>query len=379
MNLIYDLLKIDKNTRQGVISATSALNVAVNLVVALFKIVVGALASSIAIISEGVNNAADALTSVMTFVGNKLASKKRDAKHPFGYGRVEYLTNLIISIIILISGSELLLNSVKLVFNPEELNISYVSLFVVAVTAIIKFLLGTFTIKEGKRVNSDALQVIGKDCRNDSFMSLATIVSALVFLLSGKSTDAFAGIFTSSMIIKAGYEILSSTISELLGQPADHELVSKLYREIRSTEGVINAVDMILHNYGPEIYSGSCNIEIDHNKTVGEVYDVLHALQMKIMYEYNIAMVFGLYAVDKDSKITRKLHKEIAEYVKNHEHIKSYHAIYFDKNSDKLYCDLVVDYQIHDYEEVIKDFTEYLKKRYPDRDIIINIDTEFVE
>lgn len=378
MQLIYKLFNIKSDTREGVISATSILNVSVNLIVALFKIIVGVLASSIAIISEGVNNATDALTSVMTFIGNKLANKKRDAKHPFGYGRVEYLTNLIISLIILVSGIELLISSIKLIIHPEKLNISFFSLFVVAVTAIVKFLLGTFTISEGKRVSSDALEAIGKDCRNDSFISLATIISALVFLFTNKSIDAYAGVFTSSMVIKAGYEILSSTVSELLGQPADHELVSKLYREIRQTDGVINAVDMVLHNYGPEIYSGSCNLEIDHKKSVGEVYDILHALQMKIMYEYHIAMVFGLYAVDKDSRISKKLHKQIAEYVKAHEHIKSYHAIYFDKHSNKLYCDLVVDYEIHDFDEVIRDFTSYLKELYPDRDIIVNIDTEFV-
>ena len=378
MQLIYKLFNIKSDTREGVISATSILNVSVNLIVALFKIIVGALASSIAIISEGVNNATDALTSVMTFIGNKLANKKRDAKHPFGYGRVEYLTNLIISLIILVSGIELLIRSIKLIIHPEKLNISFFSLFVVAVTAIVKFLLGTFTISEGKRVSSDALEAIGKDCRNDSFISLATIISALVFLFTNKSIDAYAGVFTSSMVIRAGYEILSSTVSELLGQPADHELVSKLYREIRQTDGVINAVDMVLHNYGPEIYSGSCNLEIDHKKSLGEVYDILHALQMKIMYEYHIAMVFGLYAVDKDSRISKKLHKQIAEYVKAHEHIKSYHAIYFDKHSDKLYCDLVVDYEIHDFDEVIRDFTSYLKELYPDRDIIVNIDTEFV-
>lgn len=378
MQLIYELFNIKSDTREGVISATSILNVSVNLIVALFKIIVGALASSIAIISEGVNNATDAFTSVMTFIGNKLANKKRDAKHPFGYGRVEYLTNLIISLIILVSGIELLINSIKLIIHPEKLNISFFSLFVVAVTAIVKFLLGTFTISEGKRVSSDALEAIGKDCRNDSFISLATIISALVFLFTNKSIDAYAGVFTSSMVIRAGYEILSSTVSELLGQPADHELVSKLYREIRQTDGVINAVDMVLHNYGPEIYSGSCNLEIDHKKSLGEVYDILHALQMKIMYEYHIAMVFGLYAVDKDSRISKKLHKQIAEYVKAHEHIKSYHAIYFDKHSDKLYCDLVVDYEIHDFDEVIRDFTSYLKELYPDRDIIVNIDTEFV-
>ena len=157
MNGILKLLNIDMKTREGTISGVSFLNIAVNLIIALFKVIVGVLASSIAIISEGVNNATDAMSSVLTFVGNKLANRKRDAKHPFGYGRVEYLTSLAVSIIILVSGAELLMNAVKLVFEPEELNISYFSLIVVAVTAVIKFMMGNYTIAQGKRVGSDGL------------------------------------------------------------------------------------------------------------------------------------------------------------------------------------------------------------------------------
>lgn len=378
MSGILKLFHFDMKTRKGTISGVSFLNIAVNLIIALFKVVVGVLASSIAIISEGVNNATDAMSSVLTFVGNKLANRKRDAKHPFGYGRVEYLTSLAVSIIILVSGAELLMNAVKLVFEPEELNISYLSLIVVAVTAVIKFMMGNYTIAQGKRVGSDGLEAIGTDCRNDSFISLTTILSALVFLLFGISIDAFAGIFTSVMVLKAGFEILSRTISELLGQPADRELANTLYHEIRSTKGVINAVDLILHNYGPETYSGSCNLEIDHNYTIGEIYDVLHALQIRIYEEYHIAMVFGIYAVDKDSEISKKLHQQIADYVKKHEHIRSYHAVYFDKQTDRIYCDLVVDFETNDFESVIRDFVAYLKQFYPDNEILVNVDTEFV-
>lgn len=378
MSLIYKLFKLDSSTREGVISATSILNIITNLFIALLKVIFGVIASSIAIISEGVNNATDAMSSVLTLVGTKLASKKRDAKHPFGYGRVEYLTSLIISIFILVSGFEVLMDSIKRVFNPEQLNISYLSLIVVAISAVLKFLLGSFTILKGKQADSETLSAVGYDCRNDSYVSLVTIATALLFLFTKINVDAYAGVFTSILILKTGYEILSSTVSELLGEPADHELVSNLYKEIRNTKGVINAVDMILHNYGPENYSGSCNVEIDHSKSVGEIYQTLHELQLRIMYEYRVAMVFGIYAVDKDSKESKKLHQEIASYVKMHEHIKSYHAIYFDRKSDNIYCDLVVDYEADDLAKIQKDFTSYLSDIYPDRKIIVNIDTEFV-
>lgn len=378
MEKIRKYLNFSSAEREDVIASTSFLNIAVNIFVALFKVVVGFLASSIAIISEGVNNATDALNSILTLVGTSLAQRRRDARHPFGYGRVEYLTSMIVSVLILVGGIEVLLDSIRRVFHPEELSISYVSLFVVAVAAVIKYVLGTYTIKRGKQVNSDSLEAIGLDCRNDSFVSVLTIASALIFLLTGRSIDAYAGIFTSCLIIKAGYEIIANTVSEILGQPADRELAAKLYKEIRSTKGVINAVDMILHNYGPDAYTGSVNLEIDHKMTVREAYEFIHALQLRIMYKYNVVLVFGIYAVDKDSKESKKLHKLVATYVRGQEHVSNYHAIYFDKENGRIYCDLVVDYDQEDYDGLIADFRDYLKKSFPDQEIVVNIDTEFV-
>ena len=377
MALIYKLFKLDPNSREGVVSATSILSVIVNLFVALMKVVVGLLASSIAIVSEGVNNATDALSSILTLVGTKLAAKAPDAKHPFGYGRIEYLTNMVIASFILVGGAEMMLNSIKLIFNPEKLNVSYVSLAVVAISAIIKYFLGVYTIKTGKRVGSQSLEAVGVDCRNDSFVSVVTIISSLVYLLGNISIDAYAGLFTSYLIVKAGYDIMKDTVAELLGQPADEELVKELYKEIRGTEGIINAVDMVLHNYGPDAYTGSCNVELDHKSSVGDVYEFLRPLQIRLLEKYHVAMVFGIYAVDNDSADSKKLRKEIADFVRNNEHIKSYHAIYSDKRINTIYCDLVIDYEV-DREAITRQFEAYLKSIYPDKIIQVNIDTEFV-
>ena len=378
MKLIYKLFKLDENTREGVVSATSILGIITNLVISLMKISVGLITSSIAIISEGVNNAADVATSVFTLVGTKLANKKRDAKHPFGHGRFEYLSSLTISIFILMSGFEVLKSSIERIINPSPLGISYTSLLLIFVAAIIKYLLGAYTIKNGLRVSSETLVALGQDSRNDSFVSIITIVSSLIFLIFSKSIDGFAGLVISILIIKTGYEIISKTISELLGEPADKDLATTLYKEIRSTKGVINAVDMILHNYGPDVYYGSTNVELDHKMTIQQAYVVLHDLQLRIMHEHNVMMVFGVYAVDKDSKESKKLHKEIAKYVKEHEHVKSYHAIFFDKKVNKIYCDIVVDYETEDMDKEHDDFEEYLQGLYPDKQIEVNVDTDFV-
>lgn len=378
MEFVCRLFRQDPNEREGVITAVSALGIAVNLLIAAAKVVLGLFASSIAIVSEGVNNASDAMTSVLTLVGSRLAGKHPDAKHPFGYGRVEYLTSLVIAGLILFTGIEMLISSVRLIFEPSELNVSVPALAVVAVSAVIKFLLGVFTVSAGKRSGSGALVGVGLDCRNDSFISVVTILSAVIFIVSGVSVDAYVGALMSLLVVKAGFDVLRDTVSELLGRPGDAELAAKLYREIRSTPGILGAVDMMLHNYGPDAYSGSVNVEIDHEKTVGEVYDFLHALQLRIMREYNVTLVFGVYAVDGDHEEVRVIRQRIAEFVRAHEHVKSFHAVYLDPASPRLYCDLIVDYELRDWELLRRDFTGFMRESFPERELVLTIETEFV-
>lgn len=378
MRFICRLFRQDPNEREGVITAVSALGIAVNLLIAAAKVVLGLFASSIAIVSEGVNNASDAMTSVLTLVGSRLAGKHPDAKHPFGYGRVEYLTSLVIAGLILFTGIEMLTSSVRLIFEPSELNVSVPALVVVAVSAVIKFFLGVFTVSAGRRSGSGALVGVGLDCRNDSFISVVTILSAVIFIVYGVSVDAYVGVLMSLLVVKAGFDVLRDTVSEILGRPGDAELAAKLYREIRSTPGILGAVDMMLHNYGPDTYSGSVNVEIDHEKTVGEVYDFLHALQLRIMREYNVTLVFGVYAVDGDHEEVRVIRQRIAEFVRTHEHVKSFHAVYLDPASPRLYCDLIVDYELRDWELLRREFTDCMRESFPERELVLTIETEFV-
>lgn len=378
MKLLYKILRQQPGTRDGTVIVTSAIGIIVNLLLAAVKIVVGALASSIAIVSEGINNASDSASSLITIVGTKLSGKSPTKEHPFGFGRVEYLTSLIVALLILITGAELLISSVKLVISPAEISVSYVSLAVVAVSAAVKLLLGSYTIGKGKAVSSGTLIAVGTDCRNDSVVSAVTIASALVFLLFRYSVDAWAGIVTSGFILKSGFDVLSDTIGKILGEPADKELADKIYKEVRDTPCVINAADMMLHNYGPDYYSGSVNIEIDHDKTMGEVYEIIHDLQLRIMYRYGVVMVFGMYAVDSDDPEQRELRRVIARFVVGYDHVVSYHALYLPQEKKQVYCDLVVDYELKDRDALEADFRALIAEKYPGYEVILTIETEYV-
>ena len=378
MTLIYKLLKQNPNTREGQITVTSALNVAVNLAVSAVKIIIGIMTSSIAILSDGAHNAADAGSSVLTIVGTKLSARKPNRKYPFGFGRIEYLTSLVIAGLILYTGIEFLISAVKLIFEPAELDISYVSLIIICVAAVVKYILGAYTMRTGKKLGSISLTAVGMESCNDSYISALTLITAVIFIVFEFSVDAYAGIITAVIIIRAGLEILRDTVSKLLGKSDNKELVDKLYREIRSTPGVLNAADMMLHNYGPDTYSGSVNIEVDHKLSMEEVYSFVHEMQLRIMHEHKVTMVFGLYAVDYDSEKSRKMRNDIASFVSGYEHATSYHALFINEKEMRIYCDLVVDYDLADWDKLRADFTAYMAKLYPEYSLELVIETEFV-
>lgn len=369
---------MDGRERNRIIVRTSVIGVVANVLLAAVKVAAGLFAASIAIVSEGVNNAADALTSILTLVGTKLAAKHPDEKHPFGYGRIEYLTGLVVAVIIIVSGVQILIESAKLVFNPEPLSISYLSLGIVAVSAVFKFFLGLYTIARGKAASSDALVGVGVECRGDSYVSAITIVTAVVFLLTGVSIDAYAGLIMAALIIKAGYEVLFKTVSEIIGRPGDRELAARLYARIRATPGVKGAADMMLHNYGPEAWSGSVNVEVDHAMSVGETYALLHDLQLRIMHEERVTMVFGVYAVGDDHEETRRVRDKVIAFVRTHEHVLSFHAVYLEPASNRIYCDLVVDYALKDWDGLRTEFLAYMRAAFPDQDVELTIETDYV-
>lgn len=364
--------------REKAIVSASITGIIVNLLVSAVKVAIGLITSSIAIVSEGANSATDAATSFLAIVGAKLASHHPTAKHPFGFGRIEYLTGLAISALIVTTGFEFFTGSIKRIFTPEDISVSFLSLAIIVLSVLVKLLLGTHLIKVGKNNESDSLVAVGSECKADAFASVITIISILAYILFNVNLDGFAGLITSAIIIKSGVEVLINTLSEILGRKGKKELADKLYKEIRSHDFIYNAADMMLHNYGPSRYSGSVNIEIDHNKTVEEVYSAIHELQLHIMHEYGVTMVFGIYAVDRVSEKSLAMRKIIAEFVRNTPNVVSYHALFVSEKEKRIYCDLVVDYALLDWEGLRESFNKLIEDNYPEYTSELVIETEYV-
>lgn len=205
-----------------------------NVLLAAFKAVVGILANSVAIIMDAVNNLSDALSSVITIVGTKLSERPADREHPFGFGRVEYFSAIIIAVIVLSAGITSLIESVKKIFEPTEPEYTNVTLVVIAVAIVVKLILGMFVKKQGEQLNSDALIASGSDALFDAVITLATLISAGIMLLWQVSLDGILGALISVVIIKAGFEMLASPVNELLGARISPDLLKAIKRRFRT-------------------------------------------------------------------------------------------------------------------------------------------------
>lgn len=364
--------------RDKIIFKTALMGIGANILLFGVKLTLGIVTHSISIISEAVNSATDVVSSVLTIIGNRLARKHPDKQHPFGYGRVEYLVSLLIVAVFLVSGSELLGNSIVLVFHGSDFSISYVALGILCLSFILKFALALYTMARGKECESAALRAVGKEFLNDSLSSLLTIAISMIYLLTDQVYDAYVGVIISLLLMKNGFELLKDTVEDLLGRKGKYELAKAIYQEVQKETDIVSAADLILHNYGPGRYHGSLNVEIDHKKTVGEVYKHIHDLQLRIMHQYNVVMVFGIYAIDNDNEDTALLRKRIAAYLHDHPDIRSYHALYIAEEEKAIYLDFIVDYGVADWQKVEDDFRAYLLNFYPDYRLELVVETEYI-
>lgn len=367
-----------KVKRQKKIILISILGIFVNILLAVMKLILGMLSGSIAIISDAVNNLTDSSSSFITIIGTKLAQKEPNQNHPFGYGRIEYLTDLLIGIIVLTTGVETAVNSIKGIFTPTKINYTAIMLLLLGVTIFIKIGLGVYTKKFGKQLQSGALVASGIDSLNDAAVSSVTIISAVIYLITGKSIDAYAGILISFFIIKAGLEVLHQTLGKIVGERVDRELTEKIELLIKKETNILGVHDLILNNYGPSAYIGSINVEISYEKTAGEIYLLLHRLQVEIFKRLHVYLVFGIYAINDESKIAKRVSEIFENFEQQQPSCMGYHGIVIDDKERQIFGDVILDFKC-DREALKKDVSKKIEKEFPQYQVFVTVDTMFTE
>lgn len=366
--------------RLKVIMQTSIIGIIVNVCLAVFKMVVGLITKSIAITMDGVNNLSDAGSSVITILGAALAGKPADKKHPFGYGRMEYLSALIISGLVLYAGITSAVESVKKIIHPEESDYSLVILALITVAIFVKFGLALFTEKRGIETNSDSLVASGKDAIMDVMLSTATLVAAIIYTFFHVSLEAYLGLIIAVFIIKAGIELLLETISKILGEPSEIDTVIQVKKTVASFDEVHGAYDLILNDYGPDNYVGSVHIEVDDDMTADKLDELIRKITEKVQSEHGIYLsAISIYSKNTKDNELHKMEEEARKIALSQEYVRGFHGFYANMQEMKMSFDLVISMDAKDRKAVHDKAIEEILKVYPGYAIKAGMDIDFNE
>ena len=366
--------------RERTIVKTSIIGIITNVFLAGFKAVIGLLSNSIAIVMDAVNNISDAGSSIITIIGTKLAGREPDKKHPFGYGRIEYLSAMVISVIILYAGVTSLVESIKKIINPDIPDYSTVSLIIVGVAVVVKIVLGRYVKSVGKKVNSASLVNSGEDATLDSVISASTLLAAIIFMITDVSLEAWLGAVISLVIIKSGIEMLKDTVSQILGERNDPDLTNSIKETVREFPDVQGAYDLVLNNYGPDTWNGSIHIEVPDTYTASQLDKLIRKIQETVYLKYRVVLTaIGVYSVNtKDTEIM-EAEKSIREIVLAHQHVLQMHGFYMDKEEKSMRFDIVVSFNAGDRRAVYQAVTADVQKAFPDYKVQLSMDTDFSE
>lgn len=348
----------------------------VNFFLVIFKGIVGFITNSIAIILDAVNNLSDALSSIITIIGTALANKRPDKEHPYGHGRAEYFSSIIIGVIVLLAGISSLKESIEKIIKPEKANYTIISLVIIIVAIFTKLFFGTYVKNKGKKLNSGSLVASGVDAVNDSFLSTGTLVAAIISLIFNISIEGYIGLIISIFILKTSIEILKETIDDMLGVRADSDLTIKLRKKILTYDKVEGVYDLTLHNYGPNKIIGTANIQINDNITAKEIHRITRRIIVDIFNEFGIFLTIGIYASNDTGK-NSEIKKYLMNLTKKYKNLIQVHAFYVDDEINSISFDVIFNFDEKNPDEIIEEIKLKMKEKYPKYEYNVILDTDF--
>ncbi len=362
--------------RNRIIVHTSVVGIVVNILLAAMKAAVGLAVNSVAVVMDAVNNLSDALSSVITILGAKLANKRPDKKHPLGYGRIEYLSAMIVAAIVLYAGITAAVESIKKIIHPEPADYSTLSLILIAVAIVVKLLLGRYVKARGKKARSNALIASGADASFDAILSASVLASAIIFLTTGLSLEAYIGVIIAVFIVKSGLEMMVETLNDILGQRTDPETAKTIKGLLTEEPEVRGAYDLILNNYGPDKNYGSVHLELPDTMTVEQVDRLTRRVQKKVYRETGVILVgVGVYSHNTQDDEAAAIRDAVQETVLAHDWALQMHGFYADTEAKEMRFDVVISFDIP-AREGIEILQQELEALYPDYQLQIVPDVD---
>lgn len=365
--------------REKAIVKTSIVGIVTNLLLVMFKAFVGLISNSIAVILDAVNNLSDALSSVVTIIGAKLGAKQPDKKHPLGYGRIEYLSSMIVAALVLYAGITSLVESVNKIIHPETAEYSTVSIIIISVAIVVKMFLGMYVKKQGKKVNSGALAASGSDALFDAVLSSSVLASAIIFLIFDISLEAYVGVIIAIFIIKAGIEMMIETLNDIIGKREDSDIGKELRKIICEEESVLGVYDITLFNYGPNKNYGSLHIELPDTLNVDDVDRITRRIQVDVFKKTGVILTgIGVYSFNTSDDQAARIRNAIQKKVMSHEWALQFHGFYADTKEKTIRFDVVISFDI-DHKEATNILHGEICSMYPDYNIMIVPDVDIID
>ncbi|MEG0170172.1 cation diffusion facilitator family transporter [Anaerorhabdus sp.] len=347
----------DETVRSNYGTLSSIVGIVCNVLLFALKFLLGVVSNSIAIMSDAFNNLSDSASCIVTLFGYKLAAKPADKDHPFGHGRIEYIVSFIIAVIILLVGFELFKSSFDKVIHPETVHFSWIVLVSLVLSILIKFWMSFFNRTLGNRINNSAMIATSKDSQNDVIATSATLVALVGSLFTDLPLDGVMGILVSIFVLISGFGIIKSTIDDLIGQPADKEIVDKIRSTIMNQKEILGIHDLIIHNYGPGKMIGSVHVEINANQNILVIHDIVDEIERKIESDLHIMMTIHMDPIEQDNQVVNEYKNIVTGILDRIDSSLSMHD--FRIVSGPTHTNLIFDVLIP-YESLIKE--EELKK-----------------
>ena len=367
---------VKENDREKVIVTTSMVGIGTNIVLVVFKMLVGIATKSIAVTLDAVNNLSDAMSSVITIIGTRLAGRDPDKKHPLGHGRTEYITAMIVSAIVLYAGLTSLWESIKKIIEPVAAEYNTVSLVIIFVAVLVKLALGTYVKKKGESVNSTSLIASGEDARFDGIISFSVFASALIYIFTKVSLEAYVGVIISLLIIKSGFEMIREAIDDIVGHRPDAEVTQKIKKLIVEEKDVRGAYDVIIYDFGPDKLYASCHVEVPDTMNVAELDRLTRHIEKKILNEMGVVLTaIGVYSYNTSHDEAATMRDNISKIILARDHVLQMHGFYIDVTEKEIRFDVVLSFDT-DPKTEIEEIKEIVENMYKDFKINIVADID---
>lgn len=367
----------DERDRNAAVVRCGTVGIVSNVALAAAKAAIGFASNSLAIVLDAVNSLTDAVSSVVTIVGVKLAARPADKEHPMGYGRVEYLSALLVAAAVFATGIITLRDSILKILHPTLSTYDWVAVVVIVLSIAVKVWLGLYTRGKARETHSDALDASGVDALFDALVTGATLVGIAVTMLWHITIDGWISALISLVVAKSGWDMLRSIVSEILGERIDPKLARGLRDEIASFPPVIGAHDLFLDSFGPNETIGSVHLEVPANMTAMEIDTLSRKISDRVYREHNIILTCGVYGADPEDPEWRRFNESIRSTVMADKGVLSMHGLFVDHDTNHVTFDVVRDFSVTDVDAFKRGIVDELRRLHPDYDYTVHVDVDY--